>query len=400
MSRYADRLLDALMYSHTINLKCELYYGNTYVRELSLLGGSVTADRSGTTRRTATIDVDPNHLNDPAVADYLKPYGSRIRLSRGVRYPDGENDLVQVFWGRIDAIDTAINKVSLRCSDLNADIADARFIDTMSPSRLPGAPTTIVECIKALVAGVFPATPPLEWDTTGITSTGLAQKVAVGTVWSQERADALDSLATQLQGGCEWYMDCLGKAHIHPLPAVPLAGVTPAWIIDSGDEGVLVERVTSLDRAKVFNGCQVTGEPVGGKLPAVGKYMHPDGPMAWGGAFGKVVAFYTGQQLDPNTTAGADALAKTLTLNAISGASSVQVTCVPNPKLKLGDVVRVYSPPAKVDGNYYVQAFTLPMDPDTAMTMTLYTSLAVAPSGAVTDAEPSIPRGATWEPGR
>ena len=403
--RYADPFLNALMYSHEITVRGQVEYKDPVKGDLSapvsVVAGTVNGDRGGSVRRTANVTLDPAALKSPAAGPLIHPYGARIKLWRGLRYAGGAVEEVQVFYGRIDVVETSLAGVSLRCSDLAADIVDARFLDIARPATLPGAPTTILGCIKALITDVLGATTPFSHaDITDTTSL-----VRPGTHWPQERGDALDSLCTQIQGGSEWYMDMAGVANIHKLPAVLTSGTQADWIIDSGDVGVLVDRVATLDRGRVFNGVKVEGEPVGGPNPATGKWY--DDPFyggsatsttKWGGPFGKVVTYYTGQQVDSNLKA--EALAKTLGVNSLAAIRSLAVTCVPNPKLQLGRPVRVFAGALEVDGMYFVQNMTLPLDPESPMTLTLSTAYETTLAGEYRYAEPTIPKGASWRPTR
>jgi Domain of unknown function (DUF5047) len=407
VGRYADPFLNALMYSHRITVRAELWFNNALIGPLDVLGGSVTGDRSGSVRRTCSFAIDPSDLNNSAIAANLTPYGSRLKVFRGIRYSDGSVEEIQVFYGRLEAIDFSLQAVTVRGADLAADVMDARFLTTpMAPNQLPGAPTTMLNTIKALISEVHAG---ITFDTTGC-PTDRPLKSGTGTGWSEERGDALDSMCTQFVnatgGGCEWYIDMVGKAHIHPLPAVITSGTQPVWIIDAGDVGVLVERNSTQDRGKTFNGAVVVSEPSGGITPATSYWIdsplppynsNPNSPTTWGGPFGKVVAYYSGQQVD--STQGAFNLAKQLVLNAVSGIKNINVTCVPNPKLQLGAVVAVHSSATQIDGLYYVQALELPLDPETPMTLTLNSAIETTATGWHY-AGLRAPEGATWQPSR
>lgn len=412
MARYADAFLDALTFPHQITVRGELWYNNALVGPIDVANGSINCDRSGSVRRTAQITLDPSVLKSTLLAPRLKPYGSRIKLWRGIRYATGATDEVQCFYGRIDAVNASVKQgVDLTCSDLAADVVDARFLDPnpMRPLLLPTPNTTKLDCIKRLIEDVLPELKqPGGWNTTGITDTGVVRS---GTAWAQERGDALDSLCTQLNAGSEWYIDMNGVGNVHPLPAVISSGTPSVWIIDSGDVGVIVEQVATLDRQSVFNGISVEGEPIGGETPAQGIWKDdpayggdPNSPTKWGGPYGKVTGYYQGMQLDPNTTAGANALAKSLGLNSIASVQSLAVTCIPNPKLKLGDVVSIYTGNLDFDGVYFVQNMVLPLDPESPMTMTVYRTVQL---GTTRDTEHGwrfadwrIPEGSTWQPTR
>jgi len=374
--RYSDRFLNALMDSHAINSRAELYYNNALVGDLPLVSGTVSGDRSGSVRRTANIVVDPNVARDKVMGPLIHPYGSRVKCYRGLYYPDGSPEEVQVFYGRIDSVSTSLGGVTLQCSDLAADIVDARFSKTTKPSDLVPAPASskVVDVAKAVILDASPsATVSID-----LPAADPMYPILVGptTSWTSERSDAMDSLCTQV--GCEWFADMFGTFHIKALPAAIPTDVTPEWIVDTGDNGVLVDRVRNIDRSGVFNQVFVEGTPVNGTLPARGEAhdTNSSSPTYFGGPFGKVPTFYSGQAVRTNPEA--NALAAKLLATAVSSVRAVQVTCVANPKIQLAEVVKVFTRNANVDGLYYVQSFQLPLDPETPMTMTLYAT-AVTP---------------------
>lgn len=414
-ARYTDPFLNALMYSHQITVRGELWYNNALVGPLSVAAGSVDGDRSNLVRRTARVTLDPSTWTSTVTGPRLNPYGSRVKLWRGIHYPNGSVDEVQVFYGRIDSVDYSFNGVDLTCSGLGADVVDSRFLSTIKPADLPGAPTTMVNTIKALITDALPGL-TVTVDPT-IVDRPLDANVVAG--WSTERADALDSLCTQLSVGtgstgtvgCEWFIDMAGVGQVKPLPAVITSSTPAVWIIDTGDVGVLVDRTVTTGRTNVFNGCSVDGEPVGGITPAHAVWLNDvahgasaNDPMLWGGPFGKVPTTFSGQQLDPNDTLAAQKLARNLCLNALAAARSIAATCIANPKLQLGDVVRVFTGTAGVggaDGMYFVQSLSLPLDPDSAMTMVLSQAMqSGTQAGSYEPASLRIPRGATWRPTR
>ncbi len=411
MSRYTDIFLNSLMAPHQMAVSCDVEYGGVVRGSLNVIGGSVTADRSSSVRRTATVSADPEQVWEGPLANYLRPYGARLRILRGVRYPDGTKQTYPVFYGRIDAVESGNQRLTIRCSDLAADVIDARFPNTMTPERLTGgSPTmTIVDAVTQLIKAVFSRTVTV--DTSKVSVVDRTQTVRRGTSWQQERGDALNELCTQLGGttagslaGYEWYADPDGVFHIDPLPAVIPPSAPVAWIIDSGDQGVLVDRTAVVDRTNVYNQVVVTSEPVGGVMPAYGEAHQIGGELDWvtPSDFGRVVQFYTGQHV--NSSAAAEALADNLLANTVSEIRNASVTCVPNPKLRLSDVVRLFAPPY-IDKLSYIQNMTMPLDPETPMTMTLFDSMETVSGSAFADgrrrfrpARRRIPEGAIWRP--
>src|SRR5215831_16668999 len=156
VTRYASRFLNALMDSHHIYIRAELWYANALVGPLNVVSGSVSADRNSAVRRTANLTIDPTAITDATLGPKLNPYGSEVKCWRGVRYPDNTVEQYQIFTGRIDSIDKAIDGVSLRCSDRAATVVDARFT---SPRTLPYG-QNLNDVAKSLIQECFGTPPP------------------------------------------------------------------------------------------------------------------------------------------------------------------------------------------------------------------------------------------------
>lgn len=393
--RYTDPYLNALMDSHGMTLRCELWLPGKVAPEgrLSVRSGSVTCDRSGSVRRNVTLSIDPGNLADPVLGPLLNPYGSLVKIWRGVRYPNGAVAEAQIFTGRIDNINVNINDISLRCSDLAAMVIDSRF---GTGYQVTNATTNVVDLVGTLITDALPGATYVQDITTP--ASALTLKVRNGTRWEQERSDALDQLATQV--GAEWFADVGGVFHLRTLPATITANTPPVWIIDTGDSGVLVSNLVTSDRQNVFNEVWVEGTPIGGTKSAVGHWQdtNPASPTYYGGPYGKIPGFYSGQQLDPNDTNAANNLAAKLGQQSVSATASLSVSCVVNAKLNLGDPVTVYAPRFSIYGTYYIQSMEIPLTMDDAMTLTL--NRAVVTAGTSWQwAPPRVPEGSTWQPG-
>jgi len=394
MTRYSDPFLEALMYSHQVSVRGELWpIGAVRGLPLAIVSGSVSADRNAVVRRTAQLTVDPTFA-PASIHDALTPYGAQIKLWRGIRYINGAVEEYPIFNGRVESVDNSIDGINVRGSDRAADIVDAKFATPAEGVAYYGTGTTkVTEEAKKFILQVVPTA------TVTIRSTSSAY-VGRAMTNDQDRADLVTTLVTA--AGAEWYADPTGVFYIDPLPAVISPTTQPVWIVDSGDVGVTIDRAATLDRQGVYNQVVVDGEAVGGTqgahsfwhVPGVGEpEFDPNNPMYYGGPYGKVTGFFSGQAV--NSTQAALDLAKVLCLNSIAKTRSIQVTCVPNPKLRLGEVVRVYGLSEGIDGMYYVQQMELPLGPDDAMTMSLNESVELT-SASYRMAGRRIPEGASW----
>jgi hypothetical protein len=393
--RYPDLFRNALMSSHQMTARGEFWYNGAFLAPFDIVSGSVSADRAGSVRRTAQVSLNPHAGEIPAMKDRLSPYGTYIKLFRGLRYPNGTREEFQVFFGRIDQVEEALQTLTIRCSDRAADIIDARFEDTRWAGTFGTIGTlTCADCAKALILDVIPSAAV----TIDITDPALAAlKVSGDTSWTRERSDALD----QMSGACgaEWFASMYGDFYVRQLPAVATANTVVKWIIDTGDTGVLVTRTNVNDRQGVYNHVVVVSEPFDGREPARGNAYDntdPNSPTYYGGAFGKVTGFFEGQQVDSN--ANADKLAGQLLQQAIAAVKSISVECVANPQLQLADVVRVFDPRNGIDAMFFVQSFELPLDPETPMRMVLYSARQQLAKGVFGDMPKRLPKGASWQP--
>lgn len=393
--RYPDLFRNALMASHQMTARGEFWYKDVFVANFDIVSGSVSGDRAGSVRRTAQVSVDPHVPEIPAMKDRLNPYGTYVKLFRGVRYPNGRREEYQVFYGRIDQVEEALQTLQIRCSDRAADVVDARFENTTWAGNYGTIGTlTCADCARALILEVLPTATV----TIDITDAALrALKVSGDTSWTRERSDALDQMAGAC--GAEWFASMYGDFYIRQLPAVADSSTPVKWIVDTGDTGVLVTRTNVNDRQGVYNHVVVISEPFDGREPARGNaYDNTDplSPTFYGGPFGKVTGFFEGQQVDSNLNA--DKLAGQLLQQAIAAVKSISVECVANPQLQLADVVRVFDPRNEIDGMFFVQSFELPLDPETPMRMVLYSARQQLTRETFGDLRRSLPKGAVWQP--
>lgn len=383
MARYTDRFLEALMYSHRMTARAELFYGGAKVADIDLSSsdGSVSADRGAITRRTFTATLDPRQI-PTSVTDRITPYGSQLKVWRGIQYNDFAVEEYPVFFGRIDSIDFSRDTFKVTCSDMASQVADTRFESPRTATR--GA--QITSQMRDLILEAVPGA------TINITANSTAT-ITTPAVWDRERTEALDNLGFSI--GAEWYAMADQSWAISALPASVPSGAA-SWIIDSGDTGVTISRATNLDRSTVFNAVVVNGEPADQGTPAYGvaRDTNASSPTVWGGAFGKVPTFFSSQFV--STNAQAVTTAQSLLGQVIAGTRSVNIECVPNPKVALADVVMVFNDQKGFDGLYYVQSFALPINPGSAMSIVCHTALDPSVNGDLVDAPVILAEGITW----
>lgn len=359
--RYPDRFRNTLMGSHAIAARAEVWYAGEKQADLSLSDGTISADRAGVVRRTFTGIVDPAQTPS-TTTDLLNPFGTVVKLWRGITYSDSTTEIYQVFTGRIDKVDIGLRRLSITCSDFGAQIADSDFERPYAIARN----TPIVDAMETLIKQAMPNAvvnrDPL-LPTGMLTST----KICDG-----RRSDALNDLGLTI--GAEWWGGIDGQFYIAPLPTIAPTS-DPIWIINTGDEGVMVSRAHVMDRVNVYNSIVVRGEPPDGRRVSFGQQSitDVDDPLVYGGEFGKIPRVVVRQ--DIYTDSQAQALAVKLYGTAQAAVRSVEIECVANPQLMLSNIIRVAGAGTAIDGLYFIQSFELPMTEKRSMRLTAQTAL-------------------------
>src|SRR5690606_41925498 len=132
--------------SHRPATRVQLFLTTGEVVDLEHTGGSVTVDRGQAIRRTCTVTVADPSLIPRTPSDQLATYGARLRISRGVDYGDGSEELVPLGVLRLDSVDGDVSEgpVNLQGKDLSAVVADDKL------TAMYRATGTVVGAITAL----------------------------------------------------------------------------------------------------------------------------------------------------------------------------------------------------------------------------------------------------------
>lgn len=352
----SPRFLNALREAHRLVTVVELHWPDGSVTTVPHTGGSVRVDRGQAVRRTATVTSTDLSLLPSSPADFLRVAGARVRILYGVAHPDGVTETVPVFYGRLDTLDgdPDVGPVTITASGLEAVIADDSFVEPYSTRLAAAAVTAITALIHtslpdAVVTSTAPDTllGPRTWDA------------------GDDRWAAVQELATAV--GAEVWADPDGVFHIEPLP--DLLTTPPAWTIDAGEGGVLIEASSGWSRDGIYNVVVASGENAetgSARVVAVAEDDDPTSPTYVGGPFGRVPVTYSSPTL--TTTVAAQGAALALLRQSVKPAVSADITSMPNPLLEPGDVVRAVYGSGRRD-LYQVQAYTLGLGLGDAVTI-------------------------------
>ncbi|GAA2802876.1 DUF5047 domain-containing protein [Streptomyces showdoensis] len=348
------RFLQLIVEDHTPITEVVLFRTDGSVDRLDHEGGTVTVDRGSQCRRTCSVTVPDPALIPRTPTDKLAVYGARLRISRGVQYSDGTQELVPVGVFRLDEVSGDIDEgpVTLSGKSLECIVQDDKFT---TPYRASG---TAVGAITALIQRTLPDAI--------VTST--ATDAAIGPrTWDVEGDPwaAVIELAAAIGATC--YCTADGEFMVAELP--DLATATPVWSIAAGEGGAYVQASRGMTSDKVFNGVLARGENTENNIAPVSSLVvdnDASSPTYWSGPFGHRPTFYSSSTLI--TTAACTAAATLLLRSAQAPNASADITSLPNPALEAGDVVRVVYP----DGTkelHQVASFPIPLDIGGAFTV-------------------------------
>ncbi|HEY6116829.1 MAG TPA: DUF5047 domain-containing protein [Candidatus Dormibacteraeota bacterium] len=342
----SDRFLDRLAESHQVATKVQLFLTDGRVLDVEHEGGSVQVDRSQAIRRTCSVTVADPTLIPRTATDQLATYGARLRISRGVDYGDGTQELVPLGLFRLDSVEGDVNDgpVTLQGKDLAAVVQDDKFT---APFSVTGA---VIAAITSLVQRSIP-------DAQVIST---AADAAIGRRTFAIEADAWAGCQEiAAAAGAEVYPNADGVFVIATLP--DLLTTTPAWEIAAAEGGVYVRANRGMTSDRVYNGVLARGENSSDNVAPVSSLVvdtDTASPTYWSGPYGHRPFFYSSPTLTTVaacTNAAALLLAKMRAPNA-----SGDISSLPNPALEPGDVLRIVHP----DGSRELQqvaSFSVPL---------------------------------------
>lgn len=357
MYAVSDEFLNAIRSSHAIIVKATAYRGGSIVtgaEDLAVVDGSVRVDGRSKVRRTVEgLNIVSADGSTSTLRSLLTVSGTEIQLYRGVRFPNGRDELAPVGRFRIEAVTDDLSQagvVSITAPDLTARVIDDRF---MTP-RAGNAGATIVAQITALIQETIPNA--AVFDSSGSTAT-----VPSGIVWERERWDAIEELGTSI--GCTVYCDPEGNWRIEPVSSLS----SPAlWIVNAGTNAVLLGGTRSATRDGVFNVVVASSSPTDGTAPvyAIAQDTDPASPTYVSGPYGRVPRFYSSPLL--TTTIQAQAAAQTILDRSLGVRGALALTTMVNPALEVGDRIDVALPSGEIQ-RCIADGFTVPLTPDGSM---------------------------------
>lgn len=359
MRPVSARFLDAVRSSHQIASRVEILSSGTVVATFPAVGGNVALDANAAIRGSAdvtfvddgTLGIVPTDATDP-----LAPYGQEIRVSRGVRYPDGSEELVALGVFGIQDVDVSDTnegvEIQVTGRDRAQKVIDARFEE---PYQVAAG----IDHNTALQAVIDAGVPGLTYDLADVAATTgqlLAAEQDDRWAFAQEMAKTRGYLL---------YFDGAGQV-VTEIIAAP-TGTSQADIIE-GEGGVLLTAGRRWTRDGTFNRVIATGENTGVGTPVRGVATddNPLSPTYYFGPFGKVPRFYTSSFI--TTAAQALDAAQGILNKELGTSQTVTFGAVVNPALEPNDIVKITRQRAGIDENHVIDSLTVPLSATESMT--------------------------------
>ena len=223
--------------------------------------------------------------------------------------------------------------VPLTAEDRTVNLTLDKFL---VPEQPAGASPTVISEITRIVGDAV----PLAFN--GVTDAA----VPLDVTYEGPRIDAVMDLAGR--AGASLRMGGNGELEVY------VKSEAPVWTVAGGDDGALInidrsQTVDLLDNIGVVRGEDKYTDAAGQEQtrPLTGVATVTTGPLRVGGPNGSIPRFLESKLL--NTQAAVDKAAKSLISNYLGSLTlDLNVTCLPNPALQIGDWVTVTQP--VVDG--------------------------------------------------
>ncbi len=363
MRAVSDRFLDGITSSH--RMEVEVALGS---QVLPLDGGTVTLDITASTRGRADLTFSDMSLIPVTHADVLAPYDNELTIKRGIRYAEGDIELVQLGIHRIEEVEIA-DEISVSLLDRSQRIIDAKFEAAGSVA----AGTDYATAITNLVATAGTIT--TNFPTLSYTTPEISYQEG------DDRWDFAQGLATLI--GMDLYFDNNGVLTLTPVP--DLASEPKAYLVE-GKDGLTV-KPTLLDltkhwsRTDTFNVWTVVGEnPNENGTPPRSQAIDddPNSPTYFATFGRKPADVYSSPYI--STQAQADAAAQGFKRKELGTSQTLDFGAMVNPALEPGDVVRITRTRRNplnldqlieiADENHIIDSLTIPLDVGTSMTGT------------------------------
>jgi hypothetical protein len=359
--------------SHDVVVRATVLRAGAELATLAVLDGQVTADARRLVRRDCTLTlVDPTGvLSVDDATSLLAPYGSEIRLERGIALtPDVVIDPSYTFLGGLFADYDEIAGAALSYSGLVATYQTvlSTEVDELVPlgvfvivdTEIVDGPGGTVINVKGYDRSY--RVQRARWSDTFVIPSGTPIGTAVELILEDRWGDAdvavsipgttprlvfepdpqsdpwKDAVDLAKAAGHDLYVDASGRFVAAPSEFVNLE---PVETYEDGPDAVLLDISRALSSARVYNGVIAYGEGTENVAPVRGEAWDedPNSPTFRYGPYGQVPYFYSSPVLQ--TVPQARQAARSLLSRALGTTEQIQWNQIVDPALEPGDPVRI-----------------------------------------------------------
>lgn len=384
MRSASDAFARIIAESHQLSTRVDVLFDREVVTEgLAVVDGTIRYDR--TAARLASLEctiADPLRI-PTGPDDELTPYGYELRVWRGIVNPparggmlldENGNPLLDEFgdplyeaeWNEAGeellALGTfpiqrsyveVVDRVSrISAMDRSQIVSDARFEDDYQIAAGTNYATAIETLISVGVSGLTYLFPSVTFTTPLLTFSA-----------QQDRWEAAQSMARSI--GHEILFDGLGRCIMRPEPTFDTVAVATIAV-----ESNLIGAAVSLDREQAYNKVIAfsTNSATGAQYRGTATDDDPASPTFYDGPFGRKPRFYASEFIASNTQA--TSAAQAILASQLGVAKSIDFSAVPDPRLECSDVVRITCPDLDIDALHIIDALTLGLGPEAALSGT------------------------------
>lgn len=360
----SDRFKAAIKKSHVAVSRVELWYAGQFVQTLDVLDGNVTIDDQVIRRRCSIGLADHTGTLTPQNASsILGVVDSELRVYRGVRFPDGTEELVPLGIFGIASVQIDDSGEGLHLSvqgyDRSRRVSRAKMRDVYNIA----AGTNYVTAIRDLIQFRYPAVQfAANFMTTPLTTPSIT--LTTGDDPMQK------AIKMALEGlGADLYFDANGQLQLQPIN--DSAGTTPVWEYREGADATILYINSQLSNEDTYNVIVVTGEGPNMPTPLRGEAAdtNPNSETYIGGVYGEVVDWISTQFTANNATqTTVDNIASSLLVKRLGFSKLVRFNGIVNAAHELTDVILIHRPDSKLFNEIFVvDKLTIPLTTMRAM---------------------------------
>jgi hypothetical protein len=313
--------------NHTPLYRFEVWKtGTRLIADLKVAGGSIGKDASAWPRTTAALSVADTA---PHVAQLCTPFGARVRIYRGVGYPDNTTELLLL--GDLDIVKSRFARPD---GTLELDLADpaAAVAGDVLPGPLPKGNILVGDLIQSILANTA------YYGSHTLTSTAPYAdliRTPADYVLDGDKWDAIEQLADSVSAEC-WFTPARAPL-LRPEPVLKATADAALYALDGGTvTAISSELVRAPNAVYLYGGPDVAGKQIRG----VAWDGAASSPTWVGGPYGRVGL--VAQRPAPfGTLAQANTAATNMLSRVQRAVRTVELECVPNPALEPGDTVEL-----------------------------------------------------------